>query len=584
MQIPVSDKKIWDGFFPFISWFRGYDFSDFRSDLLSGVIVAGVLIPQSMAYTLLAGLPYEYGLYAAAFTPLIAAMWGSFRQLATGPISIMSLLVLTTLSPLAAPGSAGYIELAILLAFMIGIIKLFIGIFKLSIIMSFISHSAVKGFTSAVALIAILTQLPNFLGLDVSWHRDVYSTSVELFQELSSIHILSGVIGMAAFVIIHFVKKLKRTVPAAFIAVCVVTLIVYIFNLNHNGVVIIGKIPDGLPSFQNPLLNFEIISSLIVPAIVIALISFVETYSVRKEILVKTKQKIDTDQEFIGQGLANLVGSFFQSYPVSGSFSRTAINYSTGAKTGIANVVSSIIVILFLIFFTPIFTYIPKASLAAIVISSVLMLFHPKQVFDLWKKNRNDGYVAIAIFVLALITRPDYALLIGVSISLIFLLWKTMHQRIVRVTKDTSTGHFVNADAYDRPCCPQILHVRPDNSLYFGNAEHTIESIIKRLDRQKTPIKFLVFDFLLVPLADMTGIDAIRELNEYVKLKGITLALLDLHGPVESLFIRSGFIDEINKQFLLKTMERTIETLYKAVDHEYCKKCPYKLYIECRSE
>jgi SulP family sulfate permease len=193
------------------------------------------------------------------------------------------------------------------------------------------------------------------------------------------------------------------------------------------------------------------------PAIVIALVSFAETYSVGKAISAETKQKVSVDQEFIGQGLANLVGSFFQSFPVSGSFSRSAINFAAGAKTGISNVVSSLVVVLALLFLTPLLRYIPKAALAALVISAVLLLFHPREVLKLWRLNHHDGLVALAVFVLSLLTKPDYALLIGVMISLIYFLWRTMHPRIVRVTKDPAYNMFVNADVNDKPSCPQIL-------------------------------------------------------------------------------------------------------------------------------
>ncbi|MFH1490995.1 MAG: sulfate permease, partial [Pseudomonadota bacterium] len=481
-------------FLPFLTWLKGYKPADLRGDGIAGLTVAVVLIPQAMAYAMLAGLPPVYGLYAAAVTPLIGGLWGSLRQLATGPIAIMSLLVLTSLSSIAAPGSPEFIELTFVLAFMVGVIYLGIGFFNLGEVMSFISHSAVKGFTSAAALIIIATQLPHLLGLSMSRHEFIFTMLMELVKGLHKLHLPTFLVGLVAFAIIYGIKKFRPNFPAALLALIVTSGLVIAFQLADHGVAIVGKTPKGLPSFHIPLFDFQIISDLIGPAFVIAIVSFAETYSVGKAISSQTKQRVNVNQEFIGQGLANLIGSFFQSYPVSGSMSRTAINFAAGAKSGISSLVSSIIVIIALLFLTSLLTFIPRAALGALVISAVLLLFHPGQVFKLWKMNRHDGIVGITVFILALLTKPDYALLIGVMTSLIFFLWKTMHPRIVRVTKDPELNMFVNGDLFNKPSCPQILQLRSDNAIYFANAEYTVERILERLDEQKTPTKFLLLD------------------------------------------------------------------------------------------
>jgi SulP family sulfate permease len=326
----------------------------------------------------------------------------------------MSLLVLTTLSPLAEPGSTQFVQLAFLLAFLVGVLYLGVGFLRLGELMSFISHSAVKGFTSAAALIISATQLPHLLGISVSRHEFIFPMLVDIAKNLFNLHIFTFVVGAVAFGIIHGIKKFRPHFPAGLLALVVTTSAVWLFQLQEKGVAIIGEIPSGLPHFILPFLDYETTESLLGPAIVIALVSFAETYSVGKAISAETKQKVNVNQEFIGQGLANLIGSFFQSYPVSGSFSRSAINFATGAKTGISSVVSSLVVVLALLFLTPLLRYIPKAALAALVISAVLLLFHPREVFKLWRLNHHDGIVALAVFVLCLLTKPDYALLIGV--------------------------------------------------------------------------------------------------------------------------------------------------------------------------
>jgi SulP family sulfate permease len=582
MHYNNTETSILHRFFPFLIWFKGYQISTFQSDALAGATVAVVLIPQAMAYAMLAGMPPVYGLYAAAVTPFIGALWGSLRQLATGPIAIMSLLVLTTLTPIAEPGSDQFVKLAFLLSFMVGVLYILIGLFRLGMVMFFISHSAVKGFTSAAALIIIATQLPHFLGISVSQHEYIFPRLVEIIKGLPAIHLSTFLVGLLALGIIFGVQKLRTNLPAGLIAIVVSTVVIIVSGLYLKGVAIIGAIPGGLPHPIVPPLDFDTISSLLGPAVVIALVSFAETYSVGKAISSQTNQKVDVDQEFIGQGIANLIGSIFQSYPVSGSFSRTAINFATGAKTGISSVISSLSVVLALLFLTPLFTYIPKTALAALVISAVLMLFNPKEVFALWKMNRHDGIVAVTVFVIALITKPDYALLIGVMISLMLFLWKTMHPRIVRVTKDPELKMFVNADVYDKPSCPQILQLRSDNVIYFANAEYTIEHLLGRLDEQTTPAKYLLLDFQAVGFIDITGIDELRVLLDEVKERGVRLAFTGVHLPVKQIFESSGFLKELQPGHLIENRGDAITFLFQNIDHGYCRNdCPYELFHEC---
>ncbi len=568
--------------FPFLLWLKGYQPSDIRKDALSGLTVAAVLIPQSMAYAILAGLPPVYGLYAAVAAPLIGAMWGSLRQLATGPIAIMSLLVLTTLSPMAEPGSPEFIKLAFLLAFLVGVIYLIIGLFRLGEIMSFISHSAVKGFTSAAALIITATQLPNFLGLSVERHEYIFQQLLDIVTSLPGLHPLTMVIGLVAFAVIYGVKRIKPTFPASIAALVLTTLAVFFFKLDQSGVAIVGQIPSGLQTPNLHSLDIGLISSLIGPAVVIALVSFAETYSVGKAISSETKQKLNVDQEFIGQGLANLLGSFLQAYPVSGSFSRTAINYASGARTGISSAFSSVAVIISLLFLTPIFTYIPKTALAAMVISAVLLLFNPKEVFKLWKMNRHDGIVAITVFFISLIAAPDYALLIGVVMSLMFFLYKTMRPSITRISKDPYLNMFVNADLYEKPSCPQLLHLRSDNVIYFANAGYTIESILGKLDQVDTPVKYLLLDLQAMGFIDITGIDEMRVLMDEAEERQIKVAYMGINPTVMETFKNSTFIEEIEAGLVIENRGQAIQVIFDKLDHQYCRDvCPFALFNEC---
>jgi SulP family sulfate permease len=360
------------------------------------------------------------------------------------------------------------------------------------------------------------------------------------------------------------------------------SFIAWFFELDEKGVALVQSSPAGLPGLHLPTLDFSIISTLLGPAVVLAMVSFAETYSVSKAISNQTRQKVNVDQEFIGQGLANLVGSFFQSYPVSGSFSRTAVNFSAGAKTGVSSLFSSLMVVLTLLFLTPLLGLIPKAALAALVINAVWTLFHPKEVFRIWKMNKNDGMVAVTVFGLSLLTKPDYALMIGVVMSLIFFLWQTMHPRIVRETKDPNVNMFVNAEWMHQPSCPQILQLRVENPIYFANAEYVSEHILETSKKSPESTKFLLLDFQAVSFTDITGIDELKYLNQELKEKGLKMAISDLHQPVLEAFLRAGFTQEIEDGFLQKNKHEAIGYLVGLIDHDFCRTaCPYSLFHEC---
>lgn len=568
-------------FAPFLDWFRAYGPVDLKKDVMAGLTVSVVLIPQSIAYAMVAGLPPIYGLYAAAVTPILGAMWGSLRQLSTGPVAIKSLLTLTALSPFLDPGSTQYIEAAFLLAFMVGAMYLLIGAFRMGLIMSFISHSAVKGFTSAAALIITTTQIPHLLGLKTARHEFIIFGLAEIVQKVTQLHLPTLLTGLAAFAIIQGVKRVNRQLPSGLIAIFVTGAALHFIGPGA-GVALVGEFPSGLPSFHLPFAAGNLALDLLPSALILALVSFVETYSVDRIISARTGQKVDTDQEFIGQGVANFVGSFFQCFPVSGSFSRTAVNQEAGARTGFSSVIVSVVVVLALLYFTPVLRGIPRASLAALVVSAVWSLFHPKEVFALLKMNRHDGIVAMSVFFISLILKPDYALLIGMAFSMIFFLWKTMHPRIVRVSKDPALNMFINADDQGMPSCPQILQLRSDNAIFFANAEYTVDHILSRVDEQDAPLRFLLLDLSAAGFIDVTGADELTRLKTELSLRGVALAVTGIHMPVCDVLNTTGFLQEARECRLLPGQHEAIVHLFSKLDHAFCRDgCPHRLFTEC---
>jgi SulP family sulfate permease len=472
--------------------------------------------------------------------------------------------------------------MAILLTFIFGVINMIVGIFRLSIIVSFTSLSIVKGFTSAAALIIMSTQLPTLLGLNIENSHYFVPRIYNIIKALPDLHLPTFILGVGTFVLIILIRKIS-TIPSGIIALALATVATAVFRLDLQGISVVGNIEAGLPAFGLPMFDMHIITQLIVPALVMVLIGNVETYSIGKTIALETKQRVDWNREFFSQGFANFIGSFFSTMPVSGSFVRTAINYKTGAKTAISSLVVSIGVVLTLLFFTGDLYYLPHAALAAMVISAVFFLFHPRQVFKLFKKNRDDGIVAVSVFVLSLVINLDYALLISISMSLIFFIWKSMHPRIIRVTRALDYKIEINGDELNKPSCPQIFHIRPDNSIFFVNAEYTTKKIREKLDANAAPqTKFFILDFESVAFVDITAIEEFKLLKEELEEKGIKMVIMGLHIPVEKVFRSTGFIDEFDPDLIFDNRNELIPKLFEKIDHKFCvNECPYTLFPCC---
>ncbi|MFH2005749.1 MAG: SulP family inorganic anion transporter [bacterium] len=568
--------------FPFLDWMKSYSLSTFRHDGLAGLTVAVVLIPQSMAFAMLAGLPPHYGLYAAAVTPIIAALWGSLRQLATGPTAIMSLLTLTAIGHHAKPGSPEFIQLAFLLSIMVGTVFLLIGAFRLGIVMSFISHSTVRGFTAAAALIIISTQLPHVLGIHVTPHENAIAGFFETIRKLPQLNPYTLIIGAAAFLMIYGIVRKWPHFPGGLVTLAAATAAVYLLDLGAFGVEVLGRIPHGLPHPHVPAVHLSVVVDLAGPAIVLALVCFAETYAVGQTISEKTKQRVDVNQEFIGQGLANVVGGFFQSPPVAGSFSRSAMSYASGARTGASHIVSSLAVILALLFLTPLLQHIPKSALSALVISAVLLLFHPRAVFVLWRKNRHDGIVAVTVFVLALLIKPDYALLIGVITSLALFLYASMHPRIVVVVKKPGEQVYLSDTGQDLPRCRQVAMIRIDNAIYFANASYTVDRLRSELEQQGPHVRYLLLDMKGVGFIDITGIDELRTLISEVRNRGMRVQLIGLHQPVFKVFETSGLLEVLGRENIFLSFQDAHDALLEDLDENFCHEhCPTDFTDPC---
>lgn len=591
---------------PFIAVLKNYQKEHLLRDMLAGVTVSVVLIPQAMSYALIAGLPPVYGLYAACIPPIIAALFGKSSQLATGPVAIVSLLTFSSVLPYAKPGTPEFIAMAINLAAIVGTFQILMGIFKLGFIMRFVSHPVIVGFANAGAIIIAATQIKHLLGIEVKDSEFIFPILVDIAKNIIHTNPYTLAIGALSLAIIIIGSRLHKSFPGAMIAALTSVLISYFIDIRRYGVDIIGAMPAGLPSFSLPfmeylgplmketandlphlltaLTNLESIFRLIGPGIIIAIVGFMEAMAITKSIAERTKEPVDLNQELIGQGAANLVGAYFKSYPVSGSFSRSAVNLQAGGITALSNVFSGMLVILTLLFFTSTFYYLPKATLAAIVISAVIGLVQQEKFPKLYRTNKTDGIVAMVTFTFAFLTKPDYAIFIGIALSLLLFLWESMSPRIITLTRDPRSEVFVNAETKNLPTCPQILYIMPDFSVYFANAEFFREHVLDKIRAAQGALKCVLLDLEMVNKIDATGVDELKEMIHEMNAMGVDLYVMNVKAPVRSVLENAKVRDMLKQKRWYISKADSITRLFNQIDYDYCRNtCPNIVFWECET-
>lgn len=523
---------------------------------MAGITVAVLLIPQGMAYALIAGLPPIYGLYAALTPQIIYAFLGTSRQLAVGPVAMDSLLVAAGLGTLTLVQPTQYIQMAILLAFLMGTIQLLLGFFRMGFIVSFLSKPVISGFTSAAAIIIGLSQLKNLIGLSLPQSNQLHKVILALIELKEPIHLITVIISTVSILFIVFIKKWNRKIPSAIIAVTIGILAVSFFNLEEKGVAVVGVIPEGLPSFQ--LLNFD--STLIKPlfpiALTLALVAFMEAISVAKAIEEKHDDyKVDPNQELIALGGANIVGSFFQSYPTTGGFSRTAVNNEAGAKTGIAALVSALLVALILAFFTHWFYYLPKAVLGAIILVAVINLIDFKFPIRLYKKRKDEFVLLLITFLSTLFLGITEGILIGIVLSILILLYRTSKPHYAFLGRIGQTNYFKNIARFPEETVQRddLIILRFDAQLFFGNIQYFKELVYKAVEEKQGKLKGFIINARAINYIDSTASEQLYELILALQQRGIRVMIVGAIGPARDLIIRSKIIKILKRQNLFIT-------------------------------
>ncbi|WLR52016.1 solute carrier family 26 protein [Bacillus tianshenii] len=538
-------------------WLANYHMGYLKNDFTAGLIVAIMLIPQGMAYSMLAGLPPVIGLYASTIPLIIYALLGSSRQLAVGPVAMVSLLVFSGVSTLAEPGSAEFISYALLLSLMVGVIQLGMGLFRLGFIVNFLSHAVISGFTSAAALIIGLSQLKHLLGTDLEGGKNVFLIVADAFRKIGEINPVTLGIGVGSIAVLMLFKKILPRFPAPLLVVVGSTLFVYFLNLEERGVKIIREVPDGLPAFSLPGFNMDSVMALLPIALTISFVGFMESIAVAKTIASKEKYKVNSNQELTSLGAANIVGSFFSASPVTGGFSRTAVNYQAGAKSGLASIITAVLILLTLLFFTDLFYYLPNAVLAAIIMVAVFGLVDVKEAKHLFQIKQTDGWVLVITFFATLLTSIESGILIGAGVSLLLFIWRSAYPHTAELGYIEEENVFKNLDRY--PTAKQFdntLIFRIDASLYFANLAFLEERLRKAIDED---VKRVILDFSGVNAIDAVAIDELEKLIEEYKDAGVEIHIAQVKGPVMDLLAKAGWDKKFGENTKHLTLHQALQ-------------------------
>ena len=567
-------------FLPFLRWIGSCKNPNvLQADIIAGITVALVLVPQSMAYAQLAGLPPYYGLYASFLPGIVAALFGSSRQLATGPVAVVSLMTAAALEPLALTPEL-YVAYALSMALMVGVFQLSLGILRLGVLVDFLSHPVVVGFTNAAAIIIATSQLSKIFGV-VNYEKGEHQYETiwnVVMAATTETHMLTLGMGILAIAIMVSLKKFMPRLPSVLIAVVITTVLSWWTGFSNQGGAVVGEVPAGLTMPALPQgISWQVLTQLMTTAVIIAVIGFMEAISIAKAMASQTRQRLDPNQELIGQGLGNIVSGLFQGYTVSGSFSRSAVNINAGAVTGFSAVATGVVVGITLLFLTPLLYHLPQATLAAVIMMAVVNLVKISPIIHAWKVQPHDGVVAVVTFILTLIVAPhlETGIVAGVLLSLGLFLYRTMRPRISVLSRDLD-GTLRDADVRKLATCDNISIIRFDGRLYFANTGFFVDTVLDRVAK-KPDLKFVIIDAEGINDIDATGEEMLHELNMRLESLEIEFLIARAKKQLMDILKRSGFIDELGKDKFFRLRTHALNYAWGKLEEGHAETCPLKV-------
>lgn len=555
-------------YLPILQWLPKYERSHLKGDLSAGLTVGIMLIPQGMAYAMLAGLEPIHGLYAVTIPLILYAIFGTSRQLAVGPVAMVSLLTAAGIASLSPQSPEQYLLYALTLALLVGIIQFGMGILRLGFVVNFLSHPVINGFTSAAAIIIGLSQIKHLFRIDLPNSEHIHEMAVALYHNLGNMHGVTVGIGVLGIIIIKYGKKIHSSIPASLVAVVVGILLVWGFDLANHGVKIVGDVPSGLPSLSLPSFDLQGWKILLPIALTISMVGFAESYAVAKTIQAKHKNyKLEANQELIALGIANFGAAFFKGFPVTGGFSRTAVNNQSGAKTGLASLVSAFLIVLTLLFFTGLFYYLPSAILAAVVLVAVSGLIDLKEPLVLWKKDKADFAMLMATFVITLTLGIETGIISGMVLSLVMVVYRASMPHMAQLGRVPGTNVFRNIRRFKNlEEKPDVLMVRIDGPIYFANVKYIKDTMDNWVKKKGEALRTIVFNFESIPSIDSTGA---HELQEWVlawRAEKIDVCITATKGPVRDVLSRWNLIECVGADHMFMDDQTALDYIEKRLE------------------
>lgn len=566
---------------PFLVWLRNYRSHYLRADLVAGLTVAVVAVPQSMAYALIAGLPVQYGLYASIVPTIVACLWGSSAHLITGPTTAVSLVVYSTLVDVAAPGSGAFIQVAFSLALVVGLIQIGMGLARLGALLNFVSHAVILGFSAGAAVLIGFKQIPGFLGVKMTGGGSLLSMLPEILGRLQETHLITLALGLLTIGVIVVLKRIRPLWPGTLIAMGIAGALVAGFDLEARGVSVVGAIPASLPPFHLPWQTANGYWGRLVPgALAIALLGLVEAVSIAKAIAGQTRQRLNVNQEFIGQGISNCAAAFFSGYPGSGSFTRSAVNFRAGAKSPMSGVVAGLAVAGAVLAAAPLAASLPIAALAGVLIVVAVEMVRVADIRRTVRATRNDAAVLGVTFLATLFLNIEFAVYVGVLLSIGLHLANTSHPRIYSTVPDFNTGKLTTSDT-GITCC-QMDIIRIEGSIFFGSAAFVQEDLQRRL-KSHPEMASLLIRMHQVNNFDASGVHVLEIIAEEIRGRGGGLYFSGVNSRVFQVFKNSGLLKEVGETHFRSTTGSAIrQAMRESFCPFICAHCEVAVFVECR--
>ncbi len=572
--------------FPFLRWWPMVNRDTLRADGMAALAGAVIVLPQGVAFATLAGMPPQYGLYAAMIPAIIAALFGSSWHLVSGPTNVISIFLFASLSVLAEPLSGDYIKLALTIAFLVGVMQLIMGLARMGALVNFISHTVVISFTTGAACLIFAAQLKNFFGMDIPRGLSFLDTLSMFFTKLRDLNLYATAVGavtlLAAIVTRRRLPKFPYMISAMLAGSVFAFLLTLIFGAERTGITMVGDLPGSLPQLSHPDLSPDSLKKTLPVAFAVMILALTEAVSIARAIAAKTGQHIDSNQEFIGQGLSNIAGSFFSGYASSGSFNRSGANFEAGARTPLAAVGSALILMFLLLVVAPLSNHLPLAVMGAILFMVAWGLVDIPQIRAVIRTTRRETVVMLVTFFSALLVHLEFAIYAGVLLSLILYLMQTSHPRILDVKPDPLPGSYHFTADTNLPDCPQVKMLRINGEAFFGAIDH-IQTHFELIDERMPTQKHLLIVASGINFVDIAGAELLIHETHRRRRIGGGLYFYRMKDSARRFLERGGYMDVIGRENVFDVRESPMDKIYPKLDSSVCKTCQLRIFNQCKN-